>query len=119
VLRREKLPLPPIIDGNWDAFIRVGLSCCPEGQRSEDIILLSTIAQQPFMLKSLASVVLRDIRPKGARPLSGSTVYVVRVNNQGERRLARPCDRCMRQLKEHGVKWVVFSKDEGWSKERL
>tara|TARA_B100001123_G_C14994571_1_gene900989 strand:- start:279 stop:692 length:414 start_codon:yes stop_codon:yes gene_type:complete len=42
----------------------------------------------------------------------GATMYVVRVNRQGEYRLSKPCPMCEEVLKFCGVKKVVYTTDE-------
>ena len=41
----------------------------------------------------------------------GATIYVVRVNRQGEYRLSKPCPMCEEVLKFCGVKRVVYTTD--------
>lgn len=43
----------------------------------------------------------------------GATMYVARINNQGEFRNSRPCPMCQEVLKFVGVKRVVFTKNDG------
>lgn len=43
----------------------------------------------------------------------GDTVYVARVNRQGEPRLAKPCDRCLYGLTAEGVRFIVFTTNDG------
>tara|TARA_R110000824_G_scaffold5670_11_gene26140 strand:+ start:675 stop:1124 length:450 start_codon:yes stop_codon:yes gene_type:complete len=43
---------------------------------------------------------------------SGSTVYVVRINKEGEYRLSKPCSMCHEILKFCGVRKVVYTVDE-------
>ncbi len=45
----------------------------------------------------------RAVRTKGA------VIYVARINRTNEQRMSRPCDRCMRQLREAGIKRVVYT----------
>jgi len=50
----------------------------------------------------------------------GATVFVVRVNRQGEFRLSRPCEMCAAAMKFCGVKRVIYSTNEGdFRQERL
>jgi len=44
---------------------------------------------------------------------AGSSVFVVRVNRQGEDRLSKPCPMCHDVLKFTGVKKVYYSTSEG------
>lgn len=43
---------------------------------------------------------------------SNSTVYVVRINRQGQAKLSKPCTMCEKAMKFCGVKKVVYSVDE-------
>ncbi len=50
----------------------------------------------------------------------GGTIYIARVNNAGESRMARPCFSCMKGLTDAGLSCIVFTNAEGtWSLERL
>jgi tRNA(Arg) A34 adenosine deaminase TadA len=42
----------------------------------------------------------------------GATVYVVRVNNQDELRLSKPCPMCEEAMRFVGIKKVVYSTSE-------
>lgn len=39
----------------------------------------------------------------------GATIYVARVNRQGEERMSKPCDACEHAIIEAGIKRVVFT----------
>lgn len=41
----------------------------------------------------------------------GSTLYVARVNRRGQERMSRPCPKCMKLLKDAGVKKVIYTID--------
>ena len=41
----------------------------------------------------------------------GATIYVARVNNRGQERMSRPCDKCMKLLRSAGVKKIVYTVD--------
>jgi len=43
----------------------------------------------------------------------GSTMYVARVDKDGLRRMARPCNKCMKTLKDAGVRRVVYTTNDG------
>ena len=49
----------------------------------------------------------------------GSTVYVVRVNRRGEKRLSKPCHMCKSALQYCGVKKVIYSTNEGYEVMKL
>ena len=42
----------------------------------------------------------------------GATVYVVRINKQGQFKLSKPCEMCHNILKFCGIKKVVYTRDE-------
>lgn len=103
------------IGGGWGLFLPEEDMCCPEVELSTDIILVSVQKMRRGTLRKLLS----EIYPKGASPLRGTTVYVARLNKQGDLRMARPCDTCWKKLKNAGVEYVFYSTDIGWQKERL
>lgn len=43
---------------------------------------------------------------------TGATVYVARVNSQGEEKISKPCRMCQNVLRHVGVKRVVYTTDE-------
>lgn len=43
---------------------------------------------------------------------SGSTVYVVRINPQGEWRMSKPCCMCQAAMRHVGIKKVIYSVDK-------
>jgi hypothetical protein len=43
----------------------------------------------------------------------GSTIYVARVNQTGDSRMARPCPNCYEALLLAGVKRVVYTTNDG------
>lgn len=49
----------------------------------------------------------------------GSTVYVVRVNSQGQLRMSKPCPMCEGALRFCGVKKVVYSVENGYEVMKL
>lgn len=49
----------------------------------------------------------------------GSTVFVVRVNKQGNTRLSKPCHMCDSVMKYCGVKKVVYSTNGGYEYYKL
>ena len=46
---------------------------------------------------------------KAKKELKGSTILVVRVNNQGEFRLAKPCPHCMKYIYVVGIRKIIYS----------
>ena len=39
----------------------------------------------------------------------GATIYVARVNRRGEDRNSRPCEYCYKDLKESGIKKIIYT----------
>lgn len=105
------------IGGDWDVSLQTGLKCCPEDVTDDDIILLSTRYKRRGMLKRFSLEICGQL--KGVSPLEGATVYIVRLGKHADRRMARPCASCWRLLKNNGVKWVIYTTDGGWERERM
>jgi len=93
--------------------------CCQQGELGTDIILLSTLIPRRGMLRRLLSVVFNRLFSKGARPIRGATIYVVRINKKGGLALARPCDNCMEELSRQQVKRVIYSVPKGYVMEKI
>jgi deoxycytidylate deaminase len=49
----------------------------------------------------------------------GATVYCVRINTRGNKRLAKPCTMCEAALKYCGIKKVIYSTNDGFKVMRL
>ena len=43
----------------------------------------------------------------------GATIYVVRINKEGQPRMSKPCPMCESALKHVGVKRVVYTDRDG------
>ena len=43
---------------------------------------------------------------------TGATVYVARVNRDGDERISKPCNMCQNVLRHVGVRRVVYTTDE-------
>ena len=43
---------------------------------------------------------------------SGATIYVVRINSQGEWRLSKPCCMCQTAMRHVGIRRVIYSVNE-------
>lgn len=57
---------------------------------------------------------------KCLKAAKGGTVYIARVNNAGDPRLAKPCFSCLKGLTDAGVARIVFTNNEGtYDLERL
>ncbi len=94
-------------------------SCCHPDIIDTDTILLSIHIPQRGTLSRLRSGVTKLLYPKGARPIRGATIYVVRLDKMGRLALARPCDPCMSELYQHEVRRVVYSVPTGYVTENL
>ncbi len=46
-------------------------------------------------------------------------LYVARVTKAGRVAMARPCPRCMKQIREFGIKQICYTTNEGYATERL
>lgn len=44
--------------------------------------------------------------------ISGSSMYIFRVNSLGNLALARPCAICLRLLKKYGVETIIYSTNQ-------
>lgn len=97
-----------ITDGDLVALPRGEQRCCPEGALSTDTILVSTLREPAGTQKRG----LFGQSPKGVS-LRGAVVYVVRINKQGEMKMARPCDTCWEKLRKLKVKAVIYTADDG------
>jgi deoxycytidylate deaminase len=49
---------------------------------------------------------------KARRDLKGLSLLVVRINNNGELRLAKPCKHCLKYIQYVGIKTVYYSTSE-------
>ncbi len=43
----------------------------------------------------------------------GSTVYVARINKEGQAKISKPCPMCQNAMKHVGVRKVVYTDEEG------
>lgn len=41
--------------------------------------------------------------------VEGATIYIARVDKKGEPRFSRPCSRCLKALKDAGIKKIVYT----------
>lgn len=41
--------------------------------------------------------------------LRGCTIYIARINKQGETMISRPCDDCMKAIIDAGIKEIVYT----------
>lgn len=56
-------------------------------------------------------------RIKNEKRLRNSTLYVVRIGEGDSLRMSKPCHGCLKEIKRHGVKKVVYSNRSGaWIK---
>jgi len=50
---------------------------------------------------------------RNAGETSGAKLFVARVTKGGNLALAKPCNRCMKAIKEHGIKRVYYTDSNG------
>lgn len=105
-------------NGDWDVLYLNGESCCHGAASVTDTIVI-TIRYKRRGTQRLWRFEDWRRRPKGASRVAGSTVTVVRLGKFGDRRMAKPCDNCMAELKRLEVKYVIYSTDGGWERERV
>jgi deoxycytidylate deaminase len=51
--------------------------------------------------------------------LEGSNIYVVRLFKNNSMGLARPCKSCINILKQYRIKYMIYSTNESWEKEKV
>jgi len=51
--------------------------------------------------------------------LNNSTLFIIRINNVDELRLARPCKFCMSYLYYVGIRKIIYSSNTGFKEECL
>lgn len=106
-----------ITSGDWDVLLRPAAKCCHEDAIDSDTLVVSVFRRPHFMLKFLRFEI--SVFPKENRSLNKATVYVARLGALGDPRMARPCEDCWSDLVKLGVKWVVYTTDGGWNRERV
>lgn len=52
------------------------------------------------------------LKASGKDELKGSTIFVYRETKKGMPALAKPCQNCMNELREFGIKWVYYTTGE-------
>lgn len=55
----------------------------------------------------------REALRKSLNGTRGTTIYVARVDRNGNAKMARPCSHCMHALYLAGVREVVYTTDDG------
>ena len=53
------------------------------------------------------------ISVKNRKKIRGASILIIRINNNGELRMARPCDMCMGFIKYVGIKNIYYSTNSG------
>ncbi len=48
---------------------------------------------------------------KRAGDVRGATIYVARVNRRGQERNSRPCWRCYEEIKQSGIKKIIYTSE--------
>jgi len=56
---------------------------------------------------------LYGVYPKGVNLYKGATLYVARINKDGQLKMARPCDVCYQELVQLRFKRIVYTTDDG------
>ena len=51
--------------------------------------------------------------------LSGATIFTYRSRKDGSLGLSRPCCRCMKLIKQCGIKKIYYTTDDGYAKEYI
>jgi deoxycytidylate deaminase len=54
------------------------------------------------------------IRTQNKKQLRGASIYVSRVCMDRDRGMARPCKACMRAIKDHGIKKIYYTTEDGY-----
>lgn len=62
---------------------------------------------------------LSAILSTGLDDLNGCSVYVYRETRQGQPAMARPCEHCIKLLKQLSVSKIYYTVDNGFSQEKL
>lgn len=62
---------------------------------------------------------LSAIINSGIEDLSGCSIYVYRETKQKQIALARPCEHCVKMLKQVGISKVFYTTDNGYQQEVL
>lgn len=56
---------------------------------------------------------------KKVEDASQGVLYIYRETMEGNFGMARPCDCCIKFLREKNIRKIVYSTNNGWAKERL
>ncbi len=51
--------------------------------------------------------------------LSGAEMYIYHMGSKNQQKMARPCSACMKAIKEHGIKKIIYSTDDGFAVEYI
>jgi len=67
----------------------------------------------PFIHKSLnwLSEHAEGAALRRCKRTAGAVAYIARINKNGEERMSRPCPKCMKALKDAGIKKIVYTVD--------
>ena len=66
----------------------------------------------PESIHAEQQAILELLRERRLNDLVGSTIYVSRINNRGEPRLARPCGMCYKLIQSVGISRIIFTTNE-------
>jgi deoxycytidylate deaminase len=62
---------------------------------------------------------LDAIRKCSKQDLTGASIYIYREDSIGRLRICRPCEACMRLIRESGISVVYYTTEDGFCKEVL
>lgn len=51
--------------------------------------------------------------------LKGATIVVYREHKNGSPAMARPCTLCYAAIKDAGIRWLIYTSEKGWKKEKI
>ena len=68
----------------------------------------------PEHVKTKCSIHAEESAIRDAKyDVKGATIYVARVNKNGEDRDSMPCPRCFNLIKKYGIKKVIYTTNSG------
>lgn len=71
----------------------------------------------PFLHKKYAYRSIHAECDAAMKAASGDTLIVVRIGKKGNLTCSRPCEKCMRFIKDYGIKTIYYSDWDGSMKE--
>lgn len=55
---------------------------------------------------------IHAIKTTGKNKIKGSSIFVYRKTKDGKLAIAKPCEDCMKNLADFGIKWVFYTTNE-------